>query len=166
MKTKLFNGQYFAGRVRRTVSAPDPLNENKMITSTVNYDMVTNLVIGNVSGFGEESKGTGFGRTGEDYITLTGKYTDGKLTRITVIGKNVEPVSKALLHDADGKSNVDKTNPDFPLIVEHTVVAIGAPMPGGAILVKELYLLEDGKKIAVIAADEQAAVATTEAAYF
>lgn len=166
MKTKLFHGHYLPGKARRTVSVPDPLIEGRMLTSTTNYDVVDGLVLGNVSGFGEESKGTGFGRTGEDFITCTGKYTDGKLTRITVIGANVAPFAKAILHDAEGKSNVDKTNPDNPLIVEHEVVAIGTPMPGGAILVNELYLMADGKKVAIIAAEAQAVNATTEAAYF
>jgi len=161
MKTKVFTGEYFAGRVKRTVSSADPLNPTRMITATTNLDMVKNLVLSNVSGFGEEAKGTGFGRTGEDYITLTGKFTDGKLTRITVIGANVKPVADALLHE-----NVDKTNPDHPLTIEHVVTAIGTPMPGGAVLVKELYLVAaDGSTKAIIAAPEQAAAQSAELAF-
>lgn len=155
MKTKSFTGRYFPGAVKRTLQAPDPANPSRMISTRVNLDQVTGLVLGNVSGHGQ------FDNTGEDYITISGQYAPGKTCRLTVSSQNVEPVAKALLKD-----NVDKTIPGLPLTKEHTVIAIGSPMRGFGILVEELYLVnEDGSTKTILAAPETAAAETIETAF-
>lgn len=149
MKTKVFTGKWFPGAVKRRISSPDPLDESKAISTTVNLSMVTGLVLERVSGHGESAKGTGFSNTGEDFVTVNGQYAPGGTKRITVSAQNVHPFAEKLL-----KGNLDK---EGNLAKEYVVTAIGTEARGNALMVHELYLEnEDGTKTAVIAAQEQA----------
>ena len=144
MKTTVFTGEYFERGATRKLTTTDPAT-NAVITKLVKHDVVRDLVIDRVSGFGPSEK------TGEMQITLAGQYKQGcKTCRITAFAQDVEKVQAML------KGNVVKSDElPFMLKDEIVVTAIGDPMKGYGLSLTELYLkTNDGQKT-IIAAPEQ-----------
>jgi len=159
MKTQVFTGEYFERGATRKITTTDPGQPGRIASKLEKFDMVTDLVIDHVSGYGKVEK------TGELQVTLSGQYGAGcKTCRITAFAQNVDAI-KAMLKDnvvkpeapsADGRVH-------WPLKEEIVVTAVGSKMTGYGLSVRELYLKNaDGTFKTIIAPAAIAVEGATE----
>jgi hypothetical protein len=145
-KSPVYRGKHFPSKVHRNFSTPDPSNPARMITVRKPFDLITYLVLNQVSG-------VGYTDAGEKYITLSGQYAPFAKARITASAQNADSVLEWL----HGRVDKSPGKTPLPLLKPITVEVVCTQMKGFGFNIQELYeLLPDGSRKAVIAAEQEA----------
>lgn len=134
---KVYKGVYMENGLRIQVATEDPVNPGKPITQRQSLDLVTNVEITRVVGFGR------FPNTGEPYVSIYGQYAPGKTVRLTASGQYYDALRPVLR----GNAEIVNGQTSGPLKKPIMVSAAGKSLRGHGMLMSAMWIVEpDGSK--------------------